>query len=72
MPTITRRLFKMLLLLSLINARIDLNIPTNGSRFPCHFQHSLRCTFGQHERKRFKMQRASKVKCHVRAQVLKR
>jgi len=30
------------------------------------------CSFGQHERKAFKMQRALKVKCHVRAQVLKR
>ena len=63
----------MFLLLSHINARIDPNIPTKmDPRFPAIFSIRRYCSFGPHEKKGFKMQRALKVKCHVRVQELKR
>lgn len=72
MLTITRRLFKMFLLSPHINARIDPNIRTNGSPFPRHFRHSSRLFVRTARKKACKMQRALKVKCHVRAPVRKR
>jgi hypothetical protein len=72
MLTITRRLFKMFLLLFHINARVDPNTPTNGSPFLRHFQHSSRLIVRTAARQDFKMQRALKMKCDVRAPVLKR
>lgn len=73
MLTITRRLFKMFLLLSHINARIDPNILSEWIHvLLATVSNRGDCSLRTERKKRFKTQRALKLKCRVQVLAAKR